>query len=105
MQPALTTDVAPPTSPTPRPAHVQFEYNSERIAEKDSDLGLLLYDMCVVDVDTKEKAAELEQRFPELRKAPAVSTARGMHYYFARSPLAVRLDIAPLDGPAVTARC
>ena len=55
---------------------------------KENDLGLLLYDLCVVDVDTKEQASALEKRFPELLKAPAVTTKRGVHYYFARSPLA-----------------
>ena len=49
-----------------------------------------------MDVDTKEKAKTLEERFPELLQAPAVITARGMHYYFARSPLAVRSGAAPL---------
>jgi len=64
----------------------QFEYNAERIATKESDLGLLLYDLCVVDCDTREVAKALEARFPELLAAPAVTTKRGIHYYFARSP-------------------
>jgi hypothetical protein len=52
------------------------------------DLGLLLHDLCVIDADTQADADALEARFPELAAAPMASTARGRHYYFARSPLA-----------------
>lgn len=54
----------------------------------EKDVGLLLRDLCVVDVDTFADADALEARFPELRAAPAEATARGRHYFFTRSPLA-----------------
>lgn len=60
--------------------------NREMIASK--DLGILLRDLCVVDVDTVADADALEARFPELLAAPAEATARGRHYFFVRSPLA-----------------
>lgn len=54
-----------------------------------SDIGLLLRGLCVIDCDSHEAAAELMAAFPdELAAAPSVSTARGQHFYFARSPLA-----------------
>jgi hypothetical protein len=49
---------------------------------------LLLYDLCVIDVDTQADADALEARFPELAAAPMATTSRGRHYYFSRSPLA-----------------
>jgi hypothetical protein len=49
------------------------------------DVGVLLRDLCVVDCDTVADADALEARFPELLAAPAEATARGRHYFFARS--------------------
>lgn len=43
----------------------------------------------MVDVDARGVAAALEARFPELTAAtPREDTARGRHYFFARSGLA-----------------
>lgn len=47
--------------------------------------GILLHDMCVVDVDDAQMASDLEQRFPVLTSVPAERTTRGMHYFFLRS--------------------
>ena len=52
------------------------------------DVGILLYDLCVIDVDTVHAADALEAAFPELAHVPMEVTARGRHYLFARSPLA-----------------
>ena len=52
---------------------------------KPRDIGLLLHDLCVIDCDTHEAAVALEARFPELVEAPMERTARGRHYFFARS--------------------
>lgn len=56
------------------------------------DIGILLYDMCVVDVDDEKKASELEARFPVLRSVPCEKTKKGFHYFFLRS------DLANVDG-------
>lgn len=46
---------------------------------------VLLQDLCVVDVDSVELAADLQARFPDAMAAgPAQKTARGVHYWFAR---------------------
>lgn len=52
------------------------------------DVGILLYDICVVDVDDKKKALELEARFPVLCNVPCEKTSKGFHYFFLRSELA-----------------
>lgn len=53
------------------------------------DIGLLLRELCVIDCDSREVTDELMAAFPaELATAPCTSTARGQHFYFARSPLA-----------------
>ena len=59
---------------TQNPAHTNF--------------AIILKSMCVVDVDNAAVAAELEQRFPELLRAPCEKTAKGMHYFFTRPALA-----------------
>ncbi len=41
----------------------------------------------MVDCDTAAAAEALELRFPELKDVPMEATARGRHYFFARSPL------------------
>ena len=53
-----------------------------------ASIGLLLYDLCVVDCDAVADADALEARFPELCRTAMETTARGRHYLFARSPLA-----------------
>lgn len=52
------------------------------------DIGLLLKEICVVDVDSHILANELEQQFPELTQAPCEVTRKGMHYFFTRSKFA-----------------
>lgn len=52
------------------------------------DVGILLHDLCVVDVDSVELATELEAAFPVLLAVPCEKTAKGFHYYFQRSQLA-----------------
>lgn len=56
------------------------------------DVGILLHNLCVVDVDDADVAAALEARFPVLASTPRARTRKGVHYYFARSAL------ADLDG-------
>jgi hypothetical protein len=53
-----------------------------------ADLGVLLQELCVIDVDDVALADGLEARFPELKTAAAVQTRKGRHYYFTRSALA-----------------
>lgn len=62
------------------------------------DLGLLVRDVIVVDIDTVKDADALESRFPELCTAPAETTARGRHYFFQRSAKAD--SDGYYDGPA-----
>lgn len=52
------------------------------------DVGVLLHDLCVVDVDDHDIAASLEGSFEELRRAPCERTRHGMHYLFVRSATA-----------------
>ena len=60
-----------------------------RVHDPRPDVGILLRDLCVIDCDTPEAAAALEEVFPEeLAAAPCARTARGRHYYLRRSPLA-----------------
>ena len=49
-----------------------------------SDVCVVLYDLCVVDVDTPEAAKALESRFPALKTAACERTKRGFHYWFER---------------------
>lgn len=52
------------------------------------DIGILMKELCVIDVDSEQLVAELEQRFPVLQKAPMEKTRKGRHYFFCRSALA-----------------
>jgi hypothetical protein len=52
------------------------------------DIGVVLHDICVVDVDNAELVARLEARFPVLCSVPCVATSRGRHYWFRRTALA-----------------
>jgi hypothetical protein len=80
-----------------RPAHAhaagawtwaRYDFVSPNVLRGRKDVGLLLHDLCVVDVDTVAAADALEAAFPELTDVPMERTARGRHYYLARSPLA-----------------
>jgi hypothetical protein len=66
--------------------------------QRSVDIGILLKDMCVVDVDSKEQCADFEQRFPILTTVPCEDTAKGRHYFLRRSALANRLGF--FDGRA-----
>ena len=52
------------------------------------DVGLLLKELCVVDVDSREAAERLELEYPVLHDAPCQRTRKGFHYFFLRSALA-----------------
>ena len=54
----------------------------------DWDWAIVLRELCVIDVDSHETAAELEAKFPALLEAPCETTARGRHYFFRRSATA-----------------
>ena len=43
---------------------------------------IILQDLCVIDVDRPELAADLERRFPVLSAAPCATTKRGVPYFF-----------------------
>ncbi|KAF6252692.1 hypothetical protein COO60DRAFT_1643816 [Scenedesmus sp. NREL 46B-D3] len=49
------------------------------------DIGILLKDLCVIDIDSHELCDIYEARFAELKQAPCEQTAKGRHYYFRRS--------------------
>jgi len=55
-----------------------------------NDIGVLLQDLCVVDVDTRELERDMEERFPVLTRVAKERTAKGAHYWFRRSPEADR---------------
>lgn len=60
------------------------------------DIGVLLHDLCVVDVDSHDLVAALEQEFPALKNVPCERTSKGRHYFFERSALADKLGF--FDG-------
>lgn len=49
------------------------------------ETGLLLSQLCCIDVDSTAVANELENRFPVLQQAAMETTAQGRHYLFSRS--------------------
>ena len=66
------------------------------------DVGLLLKDLCVIDVDSVQQAMILERDFPELKSVPCEATCKGRHYFFRRSALADNEGF--YDGPAQVER-
>lgn len=56
------------------------------------DIGILLHDICVIDIDDPIVALEFEERFPVLLSAPCELTKNGVHYFFERS------DVCNADG-------
>lgn len=57
----------------------------EESFDANKGIGILLYDLCVVDVDDEETCIALEKRFPILTKVLSEDTRRGRHYFFLRS--------------------
>jgi len=55
-----------------------------------NDICVILQDLCVVDVDTRELEEDMEERFPVLTWVAKERTAKGAHYWFRRSPQADR---------------
>lgn len=53
-----------------------------------SDICVVLWDLCIIDVDSDEAVVELENRFPILKTVACEQTKRGRHYWFSRSKLA-----------------
>ena len=64
------------------------ELEKKQQYQSKSDWGIILKDICVIDVDSPAVAASLEARFPELLLTPCAETKHGFHYYFRRSKLA-----------------
>ena len=59
-----------------------YRYLTKR---KNDDVGILLVDICVIDVDCRSVAKALEDRFAVLKKVPCEDTKKGCHYFFSRS--------------------
>lgn len=49
------------------------------------ETGMLLSQLCCIDVDCNPVADELEKRFPVLRQTAMETTSQGRHYFFSRS--------------------
>eukprot|EP00798_Chlamydomonas_sp_ICE-L_P029908 gene29908-17979_t len=62
------------------------------------DAGVLLRQLCVVDVDNEKLVKHLEEIFPILNHVPTKITRAGRHYWFLRSALAEEEEY--YDGPA-----
>lgn len=60
-----------------------FEYRD--VSGTAAEVGVLLHDLCVVDVDDMATATLMESQFPVLTHVPSEDTRRGRHYFFARS--------------------
>jgi hypothetical protein len=56
----------------------------DRLSEE-YDVGILLDTLCVVDVDDRGVARDLEAAFPALARASCEITRKGSHFYFRRS--------------------
>lgn len=63
-------------------------FEAWRAQAKEFDVGILLRELCVIDVDSAAMVETLEREFPVLCEVPSEQTAHGRHYYFERSPLA-----------------
>lgn len=59
-------------------------YKRTSASKNQKDYGVLLHDLCVIDVDTEDAAKDLEYRFPLLSLVPCEKTSRGFHYWFIR---------------------
>lgn len=53
--------------------------------DPERNVGILLRDLCVVDVDCKAICGELCRRFPILLETARETTRKGMHFFFRRS--------------------
>lgn len=53
--------------------------------QRGRDVGILLVDLCVIDIDCQSVAAILESKFAILANVPCEDTEKGCHYFFARS--------------------
>ena len=62
----------------------------ELMRSEGRNFGIVLQRMCIIDVDDRSTANELEAQFPVLKQVPCESTHRGMHYFLLRSELADR---------------
>lgn len=70
----------------------RWSWYSYLTKQTNRDVGVLLVDLCVVDVDCHNIAATLEAKFAILNCVPCEITEKGRHYFFARS------DKADIDG-------
>lgn len=52
---------------------------------KEYDIGILLHDLCVVDIDDDDIRKEFETTYPVLKSVPMEETKNGAHYFFLRS--------------------
>jgi hypothetical protein len=66
----------------------QYDAFRARWGAGEQDVGILLYHLCVVDVDCEALALELEASHAVLSTVPCARTRKGRHYYFERSALA-----------------
>lgn len=64
--------------------HVRAHRERAEEAPHGEDVAVLLKQLCVVDVDSKRRAEELEAQHPVLQQVPCEETARGRHYWFER---------------------
>lgn len=79
---------APLNNDTFRFANKSYNWNK-------CDVGVLLEDHFVIDCDNNSRYEELRSKFPEIDRAPLVSTARGKHIWFRRpASLAGYYDLA-----------
>ena len=84
----------------------QFDAALSKCAGRTPEVGLLLRDLCAVDVDDEATALQLEQMYPELARAPMETTRAGRHYLFLRPPYADAegfFDGARQHGPTLAA--
>jgi hypothetical protein len=69
----------------------KWENVQNAIQEAKAGVGILLHELCVVDVDDVAISSSLEVEFPDLCRAVCEETRRGRHYLFSRTVLADEL--------------
>lgn len=74
-------------------AHKDNKYTWDNVSNKDNhivfknegNIGILVKDLFVIDIDTEDTIKKWEEMFPILKEVVSVETKKGKHYYFKRT--------------------
>jgi phage/plasmid-associated DNA primase len=84
--------------------HKDFQYDWDFIEDRDnnvtfengSNVGLIVNDLLVIDIDDKEYIDFFEEKFPYMKQVVSETTTKGKHYYFKRTKQCDDLEIYTL---------